>query len=440
MNLIGISINHKTAPIELREALHLSHDEIVDFIPKLKENLFEDGFVLSTCNRTEIFGTPKNGLTDYNKLQDFIINYKPVKGIKPEHFSKFFSCGAIKHIFSVSSGIDSLIIGDSQILGQMKESFQVSEDMHFSGSIIKRVFDAAIRVGKRSIKETFIGEGAVTVSYASVQIVEKIFANLDKKNALVIGAGETGELAAVHLYDKGVGKISISNRTLSKAETLAQKVHGEIVPFEQLTEHIHEFDIIISATSSPNLILTFDDVKKMMKKRKGNTCVIMDIAIPRDIDPKAKELDTVFYHDIDSLKVIVDQNMRKRKEEIPKAEKIVMEEMTNFFSWYNALDVVPTIKTVRDFFDEIRNDELEKIKHKITQDDYEKLEDMTRRMMGRILHNPTIKLRELAESGTHTQQAVTHALILKELFNLENTNKYKNKDHHHHHCHDKPKE
>ncbi|RJP60886.1 MAG: glutamyl-tRNA reductase [Ignavibacteriales bacterium] len=420
MNLFGVSINHKTAPIELREALHLSHDEIVDLIPKLKTELFEDGFILSTCNRTEIFGTPKQGLLDYKKLQETIINYKPVSGIKSEHFLKFFSCSAVKHIFSVASGIDSLIIGDSQILGQMKDAFQDSEDLHFSGSIIKRVFDSAIRVGKRAIKETLIGEGAVTVSYAAVQVVEKIYSNLEKKNALIIGAGETGELAAVHLHDKGVGKISIANRTLSKAETLARKVQGDIIPFEQLTTHLHEFDIIISATSSPDYIISFDDAKQMMKKRKGNTCVIMDIAIPRDIDPTVKDIETIFYHDMDSLKVIVDQNMRRRKEEIPKVEKIILEEMTNLFSWYNALEVVPTIKTVREFFDEIRNDELEKIKHKISQEDYEKLEDMTRRMMGRILHNPTIKLRELAEDGTHTQQAVTHALILKELFNLEN--------------------
>lgn len=419
MNLIGISINHKTAPIELREALHFSHDEIVDLIPKLKKHLFEDGFIISTCNRTEIFGSPKTGILDYKKLQDFIIDYKPVEGIRAENFSKYFSCGAVKHLFSVATGIDSLIIGDSQILGQVKDSFQVSEDMNFSGSILKRVFDSTLRVGKRAIKETLIGEGAVTVSYAAVQVVEKIFANLDKKSALVIGAGETGELAAIHLRDKGVGRIAIANRTISKSEKLANKVSGEIVPFEQLHNHLHEFDIIISATSSPDLILSFDDVKKMMKKRKGNTSVIMDIALPRDVDSLVGKLDNVFYNDIDSLKVIVDQNMRKRKEEVPKVEKIIMEELTNLFSWYNTLDVVPTIKTVREFFDEIRNDELEKIKHKVSKEDYEKLEDMTRRMMGRILHNPTIKLRELAEDGIHSQQAATHALILKELFDLE---------------------
>ena len=419
MNLVGITINHKTAPLELREALHLSSDEILELIPKLKAGLFDEGFVLSTCNRTELFGIPKIGkIIDHTTVQDFLLRYKPVAGIKPEHFNKYFSCGAVKHIFNVSSGIDSLVIGDSQILGQLKEAFLLAEDMDFAGTLLKRVYDAAIRVGKRTIKETAIGEGAVTVSYASVQVVEKIYSNLSKKEALVIGAGETGELAAIHLRDKGVGKITISNRTISKAESLAEKVHGDIIPFSELIEHLHKFDIIISATSSPDLLFTHSDIKSVMKKRKGSTTVIMDIAVPRDIDPKVKDIDSVFYHDMDSLKVIVDQNMQRRLEEIPKAKKIILNEMSNFFSWYNTLDVVPAIKSVRDFFEDIRNDELEKIRHKITDDDYEKLEDMTRRMMGRILHNPTIKLRELAESGTHSQQAITHALILKELFNV----------------------
>lgn len=419
MNLVGITINHKTASVELREALHLSNDEILKLIPKLKSELFDEGFILSTCNRTEVFGIPKvDKVINHNIIQDFLLRYKPVDGIKDGHFGKYFSCGAVKHIFNVAAGIDSLVIGDSQILGQLKDAFQRSEDKDFAGSILKRVFDAALRVGKRTIKETMIGEGAVTVSYAAVQVVEKIYSNLEKKEALVIGAGETGELAAIHIRDKGIGRLAISNRTLSRAEKLATKVRGEIVPFEHITEHLHEFDIIISATSSPNIIIGFDEMKKIMKKRRSNTCVIMDIAVPRDIDPKVGELDNVFYNDIDSLKVIVDQNMKKREEEIPKVEKIVLNEMTNFFSWYNTLDVVPAIKSIRDFFEEIRKDELEKIRHKVTDEDYEKLEDMTRRMMGRILHNPTIKLRELAESGTHSQQAITHALILKEMFNV----------------------
>ncbi|MEW6195283.1 MAG: glutamyl-tRNA reductase [Bacteroidota bacterium] len=419
MNLIGISINHKTAPIEIREALHLNRDEIIQLIGKLKDDSFSEGVVISTCNRTEIFVFPRYYSLNIDTTINTLLNLKPVSGIKKEHFNKFFSCGAVKHLFTVSSGIDSLIIGDSQILGQVKEAFEISEDLNFTGTISKRIFDYSIKVGKRAIKETAIGEGAVTVSYAAVQVVEKIFANLEKKSALVIGAGETAELAAVHLHDKGVEKITITNRTESKAISLAEKVNGTVIPFTNFKEHIYNFDIIISATSANDTILCYEDIRNEMKKRKGNPLVIMDIAVPRDFDPEVKKLDNVFYHDMDSLKIIVDQNIQKRKAEIPKVGEIILEELVNFFSWYNTLDVVPTIKSIREFFDEIRNDELEKIKHKIKEEDFTKIEDMTRRMMGRLLHNPTVKLRELAESGNNIQDITTNTIILKELFGLD---------------------
>ncbi len=418
MNLIGISINHKTSPLELREAVHLTRDEIVEFIPKLRESLLSDGVVISTCNRTEIFGFPQSQSLDSLPLIQTLIDFKPKLGIKPEHFSKYFSCSAVKHIFSVAAGIDSMIIGDGQILGQVKESFEISEDLEFSGSVLRRIFDTATKVGKRAIKETTIGEGAVTVSYAAVQVVEKIFASLDKKSALVIGAGETGELAAVHLRDKGVGQIAISNRTIERAEKLSEKVHGEIIPFQFLNEQLYNFDIIISATSSDDFIITIKDVQTAMKKRKGAPIVMMDIAVPRDIDPEVKEIDNVFYHDMDSLKIIVDQNLQKRKDQLPLVEKIIMEELVGFFGWYNSLDVVPTIKTMRSFFEEIRSDELEKIKHKLSDDDFAKVEDMTRRMIGRLLHNPTVKLREYAETGANIKELTDNTVILKELFNL----------------------
>lgn len=417
MNLIGISINHKTSPLELREAVHLTRDEIIGLIPKLK-NLLSDGVVVSTCNRTEIFGFPHNNNLDSTPLVETLVNFKPNLGIKSEHFSKYFSCGAVKHIFSVAAGIDSLIIGDSQILGQVKESFEISEDLDFTGTVLRRIFDTATKVGKRAIKETTIGEGAVTVSYAAVQVVEKIFSSLDKKSALVIGAGETGELAAVHLRDKGIGKISITNRTVERAQKLAEKIQGEVIPFQYLIEQLHNYDIVISATSSEKYLVSLKDVQNSMKKRRGSPIVIMDIAVPRDIDPEVKKIDNVFYHDMDSLKIIVDQNLQKRKDQLPLVENIIMEEMIGFFGWYNSLDVVPTIKTMRSFFEEIRKDELDKIKNKLSDEDFSKVEDMTRRMIGRLLHNPTIKLREYAETGSNIKEVTNNTVILKELFNL----------------------
>ncbi len=364
-------------------------------------------------------------MLDFLPLFNLLTEFKPVENISVSNFVPYYSCSAVKHIFSVASGIDSLVLGDSQILGQVKESFEVAEDMKFTCPVLRRIFDTTLKVGKRAIRETALGEGAVTVSYAAVQVVEKIFSSLQKKKGLIIGAGETGELAAVHMRDKEIGSLTICNRTIEKAERLAQKVKGEILPFENLIENLHKFDVIISATSAPSLIITFENVKEMMKKRRGSPSVMMDIAIPRDIDPRARELENVFYHDMDSLQIIVNQNLKKREKEIPKVEKMLMEEMVSFFNWYNTLEVVPVIKQMREFFEEIGEDELRKIKPKVTEDDYQKIENMTRRMIGRLLHNPTFRLKNIAGTGNNPEDVSSYAMMARELFISENDNEQK---------------
>ncbi|MCL4279992.1 MAG: glutamyl-tRNA reductase, partial [Ignavibacteriaceae bacterium] len=364
MNLFAISINHRTAPVELREAVYLKEDEIRPFINFVKENQIKEGLVLSTCNRTEIFGIPANNEASHEKFQSLLLNFKPAQNITENNFQKFVSREAIRHLFSVATGIDSLLIGDNQVFKQVKDSFQISEDSNFSGYIMHRIFDAAIRAGKRAISETAISEGAVTVSYAAVQLTEKIFSNLNKKSALVIGAGETGEIAAKHLSERGIGNLTVTNRTQNKAERLAEKLNAKVIPFAEFKDSIFKFDIIISATSAPDILVRKDDIKSALKMRNNNPMILMDIAVPRDIDPATKEIDYVFYHDLDSLNIIVDQNLAKRKSEIPKVEKIIEEELDTFWEWYNSLQAAPAIKDLRDFFEEIRNDEVEKNKNK----------------------------------------------------------------------------
>jgi glutamyl-tRNA reductase len=422
MDIIGVSINHKTAPIDLREALHLSSEEITEFIPILKESIFSEGFVLSTCNRTEIFGIPKSQNITYKEIQNCLLNFKHVSGLSPEHFLNYFSCGAVKHILEVSSSLNSLIIGDSQIHGQVKEAFHISEISKFSKSLMHKLNEVAVHVGKRTISETKIGKGAVTISFAAIKVLEKIFSTFESKSAIVIGAGETGELAALHLKEKNIGKLTITNRTLAKAEKLAKKVNGDVIDFNSMKNHLSEFDIIISATSSDKYIVEFNEIKLMMKKRKGALTCIMDIALPRDIDPKVAKIDGVFYNDIDSLNIIVNENLQKREKEIPLVNEIIMEEMTTFFKWYNTLDVVPTIKDFRDFFEEIRRDEIEKIKHKVHDYEFEKVDNMTKRIIGRILHHPTWNLKKLSETGTDYEEAKIYSNIVRELFNLNNRN------------------
>lgn len=427
MNLLAVSINHRTAPVELREALYLGNEDIKNLISSAKEKLLSEGVILCTCNRTELYGFPVDNNTGYHDLQNFVIEKKSSFNINNKHFQSFLSREAVKHLFSVITGIDSLLIGDNQVFKQVKDSFQLSEEMSFAGFLMKRIFDYALIAGKRALTETEISEGAVTVSYSAVQLIEKIFYSLHKKSALVIGVGESGELAAKHLQDRGISSLTITNRTIEKAEKLARSLNAKIIPFSNFKEHLHEFDIVISATSSPDLILTKSDVKSAMKQRNNASLVLMDIAVPRDIDPDSKSLDYVFYHDIDSLNIIVEQNLAKRRAEIPKVEQIIEEELDNLFNWYNSLQAAPTIKNLRDHFENIRLEEVEKNKNKFSNEDQDKLEIITKRIINKILHQPTIELRKSAESGENTIETATRLGILRQLFGVDNHTQNKDK-------------
>ena len=420
MNLLATSINHKTASVELREALYLNSDVIKEYIKNTKGNLFSEGLIISTCNRTEIYGIPINKNAGHLDLQNTLLQLKSVTGLTNDHFQNFSSANAIRHLFSVAAGIDSLMIGDNKIFKQVKDSFQLAEENHFAGFLMKRIFDSAVKAGKRAITETRISEGAVTVSYAAVQLIGKIFSSLNRKSALIIGAGEAGELAAKHLSEMGIGKMTITNRTLERAEKLAKILNARVLPFSDFKESLHEFDIIISATSSDNPILTKEDVLTSVKKRGYNPCVLMDIAIPRDIDPEVRNIDYAFYNDIGSLNIIVQQNLLRRKEEIPKVEKIIDEELSSFLNWYNSLEAAPAIKDLRDYFELIRAEEVDKNKNRFSAEDQEKLEIITKRIINKILHYPTVELKKFTESATNGDEAAIKISIVRELFGMNN--------------------
>lgn len=419
MNLLAISINHHTASVELREALFLSDTEIKDFVEKTKNKLFSEGLIVTTCNRTEIYGIPVDPKLTHVDIQNALMQHKAVSGLKPEHFQTFHGSSAIDHLFSVATGIDSLMIGDNQIFKQVKDALQYADELNFAGLLMKRIFDSTIRAGKRAITETEISEGAVTVSYAAVQLIEKIFSNLSKKSALVIGAGETGEIAAKHLKERGIGRLAITNRTIEKAEKLAEGLKAKILPFINFKDYLHEYDIILSATSADNLILTKAEIKSAMKKRNYSSMVLMDIAIPRDIDPGAKDLDYVFYNDIDSLNIIVQQNVSKRKDEIPKVRNIIGEEVGSFMTWFNSLEAGPTIKSLRDHFEAIRSEEVDKNKNRFSEEDREKLEIITKRIINKILHHPTVELKRIAENSENSGDTAGRISVIRELFGMD---------------------
>ena len=419
MNLLAISLNHRTAPVDVRELLFLGEEDVKKFIREIKGNLFTEGLVLSTCNRTEIYGIPVNTHTTYQDIQDSLLKYKPVPAVDSNLFQTFKGRNAVNHLFDVATGIDSFLVGDNQIFKQVKESFQTADEIEFSGFLLRKIFDAALKTGKRAISETAISEGAVTVSFAAVQLIEKIFSSLNKKSALVIGAGETGEIAAKHLIERGIGKLAITNRTVERAEKIAKRLHTKIIPFTNFKDYLHEFDIIISATSAENIILTKDEIEAAMNKRNYAAMVLMDIAIPHDIDPASSEIDYVFYHNIDSLNIIVEQNLEKRKAEIPKVKNIIDEELTSFFNWYNSLEAAPAIKNLRDHFEAIRVEEVGKNKNKFSSDDQEKLEIITKRIINKILHQPTVELKKNSESGVRPEETAMKISIIKELFGID---------------------
>ncbi|MFQ5799908.1 MAG: glutamyl-tRNA reductase, partial [Bacteroidota bacterium] len=313
MDLFSVGISHKRAPIEVREKLWFSRDEIPAALKELIKRSYKECVIISTCNRTEAYVVSPAEEPNVDALRDFLIKFKNARSAaRPEHFYSFISCGVANHLFEVSAGIDSMIVGDVQILGQVKDAFSLSKEAGTNGFYTNRLFQCALHVGKRTRTETEIGEGAVSISYAAVELASKIFAHLDRKTILLIGAGKTGELTAKHLISKGAKDVIFANRTRRKAEELAQGLGGRIVDFTDLRPSLHEADIVISSISPRGYVLTAQDIQRVARERGNSPLVIIDIGVPRNIDPVVNRIRNVFLHDIDALQRIVGQNLEKR--------------------------------------------------------------------------------------------------------------------------------
>jgi len=420
MNIIAVAINHHTAPIELREALYLQENEIREFIKDFQSNLTKEICILSTCNRTEIYCIPNSVDLTYKEIQDFLLRKKPVQNISSSNFRNYFSLGDVNHLFHIADGIDSLVIGDQQILGQVKDAFTIASEENSIGTYLQKVFQSALKVGKRVKTETELFEGPSSISAAAVQLAGKIFSDLKKKKVLVIGAGETSRLTLQNLKQKEVKNITITNRTLSRAEELAKEFNANVIPFIEFKDMLHEFDIIISATSSPEPLVIKSDIEQVMSRRKNQSLCILDIAIPRDFDPLVKDIENVFYNDIDALQIIVNQNLERRQSQIPKIKKIIMEELIELFSWYNSLQISPVIRALREQFEQIRLQEYEFFKNKFSPEQQQNLELLTKRIINKLLHNPTVYLRKSADTLDSQGDLNLRLNIIKEMFNIQN--------------------
>lgn len=427
MNLLSIGISHRSAALDVREKMWMSNDEAKDLLRQLKGKYFTEAMVVSTCNRTELYGlTPEIQVNDA-EIKEFLIKFKNVDGaVSPQHFYGSFSGGAVNHLFKVASGIDSMVIGDIQILNQVKEAFTLAGEAGAMGPVMNRLMQTTLHVGKRVRTETTICEGAVSVSYAAVELACKIFADLSKKSALLIGAGETGELTLKHLIGKGIGSVRVANRTRAKAEALIESlgVQGTAVDYEQLVDALRTVDIVITSVSSPSYIVQPADVQKVMKQRANNPLFIIDIGVPRNVDPSSNNVDNVFVYDMDSLSAIVDKNLEKRKAEIPQVTTIIREEMVEFFKWHNSLQVGPTIQELTAALETIRHAEVEKNINRFKPEDRELVEMLTKRIVNKILHQPITNLRHGAQNGARGVETVSRIKALRDLFG------FSEKEHH----------
>jgi glutamyl-tRNA reductase len=326
---------------------------------------------------------------------------------------------ATRHLFRVAAGLDSLVVGEPQILGQVKDAFQVAATRQCVGPVLTRLFHSSFGVGKRVRSETALGEGAISVGYAAVALARKIFGRLDGRGVLVVGAGEISTLTAQHLRSQGVGDIVITSRTAAHAEALAVEVDGREIPWSELRSALGNADIVITATGSPRPILGRADVETVIGRRRGEPLFIIDIAVPRDVDASVGEIEQVFLYNVDDLQAIVQENLSRRSEEITRAEAIVSEEVDRFSTWRRSRGAVPTVVALRQRFEQIRRAELQRLEHKLgglSPEARASVDEVTRLIVEKLLLAPTAQLKALPDEETQT--AYTEAV--NRLFELRN--------------------
>jgi glutamyl-tRNA reductase len=417
MNLLCIGISHHTAPLDIREQLWFSPDDIRRTLPLLKSLNASESVLFSTCNRTEMYVQMENGTIDPDGLKRLLITQKSALGkVQPSDMFIITAGDAARHLFRVAASLDSMIVGDVQILAQVKEGFNLAVELGTAGVFMNRLFQLAFRVGKRTRTETEIGEGAVSISYAAVELAEKIFDDLQKKTAFVLGAGETAELTATHLRGKNIGKLFISNRTYERAEQLAQIVQGTAIPFNQWCNALAESDIVISSVEVDHYILQASDIQSLERKNKNAPLFIIDLGVPRNIDPLIKKLDNIFLYDLDILNTMIDDNLQRRVAEIPKVDKIISDVLDELTQWYSSLEVNPTITALTQFMESIRQEEVAKNINRFNPKERELVELITKRIINKIIHAPIINLRN--EKDTSLTERLQKMNAIQKLFGL----------------------
>jgi glutamyl-tRNA reductase len=419
MHIVVVGLSHHTAPVEIRERLAFAPTAMEKPLQQMMGlPAVAEALIVSTCNRVELYAATKEPDTAIASLRRFVADFHGVVLEDVEqHLYDSQGEEAIRHLFRVASSLDSMIIGEPQILGQIKTAYGYAVEFKTAGLILNRFLHKAFSVAKRVRTETGIASNAVSVSFAAVELARKIFDRIDDKAVMIIGAGEMCELAARHFVSNGVSRVLVTNRTFERAEKLAAEFQGRAVPFEEFTEHLAQVDIILTSTGAPTFILGQRQMEEALRRRKHRPMFLIDIAVPRDIDPKVNSLDNVYLYDVDDLQGVVQANLKERQKEAHRAEAIIGEEIGQFHLWLGNLEVKPTIVALRKRLEEISAQELAKTfgnLKDLTDQQRRGVEVMTNAIVNKILHRPIMVLKRTQnESGGED-----YVDAVRELFDL----------------------
>lgn len=420
MHLLLVGVSHRTAPVEFRERLDFSARGLDEALVALAGRPSgAEAAVLSTCNRAEVYLACRSLEQGREEVEEFFAEFHrlPREDLQPHLYAKT-DADAARHLFRVSAGLDALVVGEPQILGQVKDAFGHAKAQQTTGPLLNRLFDAAFTAGKRVRSETSLGEGAVSVSFAAVALARKIFGMLDARTVLVVGAGEMGKLTALHMKSQGVRRMIITSRTTAHAEALSQAIDAAVIPWEQLPVALSEADIVITATGATVPIISRQLVETAMRPRRHRPLFVIDIAVPRDVDPAAGNLEQVFLYNVDDLQAVVAESLSKRTAEIEQAERIVAQEVDRFRTWMQSRGAIPTVVALRQHVESVRRAELQRLESKLLSglppEARVAVEQITRLMMEKLLIGPTEQLKTLSDAETTTR----YTEVINRLFSL----------------------
>lgn len=418
-DIVLLGINHKTAPVELRECIAFTPDESTEALAALRAmDCIDEALLFSTCNRVELLVVTGCRQAAIEAAKRYIAEYNKVPLAQFEQSLYVHENDeAVRHLFRVAASLDSMIVGEPQILGQIKEAYRGAASSRATGVVLNRLMHRAFSVAKRVRTETGIGDRAVSISYAAVELGRKIFGELDGKRVLLIGAGEMAELAVEHLIRHRVGETLVANRTFEKGLELAHRFNGKAVRFEEIPEQLKHVDIILSSTGAPGFVVTRDQVKPVIRARRNRPIFFIDIAVPRDIDPEINRLDNSYVYDVDDLKGIVEENMGDRQKEALKGERLIDEAVIQFRQWRESLDVVPTIVALRKRLEGLADAEIRRTVQGqgLSEVDAEALQRMMGAFINKALHEPTLFLKREGMGGGKSSQVD----LVRKLFKLD---------------------